>query len=151
MLSGVSDLSHAEEVAAELRTAVGRVVRRLRRESGMPNQHVTALGWLERGGPMTASGLAAAEHITPQSMAVTLAALHDQGLVERAPDPDDRRQILWSVTSGGREVIAEDRARRARWLVTAIAEELTEDETARLRDAARLLNKIMDRSETRGA
>ncbi|MEU8266273.1 MarR family transcriptional regulator [Sphaerisporangium sp. NPDC049002] len=144
------DQAQAETVAEELRTALGRVVRRLRRESGMPYQHATALGWLRRGGPMTASGLAAAEHITPQSMAVTLAALHEQGLVERAPDPDDRRQILWSVTPRGQKVIAEQRARRARWLVTAI-EELSDEDTSRLREAAGLLNDIMDRSEANGA
>jgi DNA-binding MarR family transcriptional regulator len=146
----VGDLSHAEAVAEEIRAAIGRVVRRLRRESGMPNQQVTALWWLERCSPMTASRLAAAERITPQSMAVILSALHDQGFVERAPDPHDRRQILWSVTTAGRAVVVEDRARRARWLVTAIDEELTDEETARLRDAARLLNKIMDRSEIGG-
>lgn len=117
----------------------------------MPNHQVTALWWLERHGPMTASGLAVTERITPQSMAVTLAALYDQGFVDRTPDPHDRRQILWSVTTRGREVVVEDRARRARWLVTAIDEELTGEETARLRDAARLLNKIMDRSEAGGA
>ncbi|MCW2880601.1 MAG: transcriptional regulator [Sphaerisporangium sp.] len=117
----------------------------------MPSQQVSALWWLERGGPMTASGLAVAEQITPQSIAVTLSALHDQGFVDRAPDPEDGRQILWSVTPGGRAVVAEDRVRRARWLVTAIDEELTDEETARLRDAARLLNKIMDRSEASGA
>ncbi len=99
---------------------------------------------------MTASGLAAAEQITPQSMAATLNALYDRGLVDRAADPGDRRQILWSVTSGGSAVIAEDRARRARWLVTAI-DELTDEEAERLRDAARLLNMIMDRSEAGGA
>jgi DNA-binding MarR family transcriptional regulator len=147
----MGDLASAETVAEELRTAIGRLVRRLRSESGMPNQHVTALRWLERDGPMTSSGLAAAERITPQSMAVTLTALHGKGYVERAADPDDRRQILWSVTPDGRAVLAEDRRRRARWLVTAIDEELTDEETARLRDAARLLNMIMDRSEARGA
>jgi DNA-binding MarR family transcriptional regulator len=71
--------------------------------------------------------------------------------VERAPDPHDRRQILWSITTAGQAVVVEDRARRARWLVTAIDEQLTDEDTARLRDAARLLNKIMDRSETGGA
>jgi DNA-binding MarR family transcriptional regulator len=100
---------------------------------------------------MTGSGLAAAEQITPQSMAVILTALQDQGFVDRVPDPHDRRQILWSVTTRGREAVVEDRARRARWLVTAIDEELTDEETARLRDAARLLNRIMDRSETDGS
>jgi DNA-binding MarR family transcriptional regulator len=147
---GMGDLSGAETVAEELRTAIGRVVRRLRSESGIPNQHVTALRWLERGDPMTTSGLAAAERITPQSMAVTLTALHGQGYVQRAADLNDRRQILWSLTPSGRAVLAEDRRRRARWLVAAI-DELTDEETARLRDAARLLNKIMDRSEIRGA
>ncbi|MFC7645769.1 MarR family winged helix-turn-helix transcriptional regulator [Streptosporangium lutulentum] len=86
----MSDLSHAEAVAEEIRTAIGRVVRRLRQESGMPNHQVTALWWLERHGPMTASGLAVTERITPQSMAVTLAALYDQGFVDRTPDPHDR-------------------------------------------------------------
>jgi DNA-binding MarR family transcriptional regulator len=145
-----NDVPVAEAVAEDVRTAAGRVVRRLRRESGMPNQHISALGWLRRApGPMTTSALAAVEQIRPQSMAATLGVLYAQGYIQRAADPSDGRQVLWSLTAEGRDLLDRDRRRRARWLVRAIEEELTAEETALLSDAARLLNEIMNRIEDR--
>jgi DNA-binding MarR family transcriptional regulator len=55
----------------------------------------SALTRLGRGEVSTASALATAEHVRPQSMAVTLAALERMGLIMRTPDQSDgRRQII---------------------------------------------------------
>ncbi|GAA3207921.1 hypothetical protein GCM10020256_04010 [Streptomyces thermocoprophilus] len=48
---------------------------------------MSALTLIGKHGAATASALASAEGVRPQSMATTLAALRQQGLIERGPDP----------------------------------------------------------------
>ena len=78
-----------------------------------------------------------------------MAALRAAGLVERRPDPVDRRRILITLTEHGRETLAADRRRRDAWLAEAIQNDLTERERAVLAEAATLLARIAD-SETGG-
>jgi DNA-binding MarR family transcriptional regulator len=128
--------------ASELRIVLGQLVRRLRAEYRFPISHGAVLGRLERDGPATTSSLAAAERMRPQSMAQTVADLEADGLVDRTPDPVDRRQILIAVTERGRETLAEDRARRDGWLASAIATELTPEEQDILIRAVPLLHRL---------
>src|SRR5271169_3122338 len=102
--------------AGELRIVLGQLVRRLRAEHRFPISQAIVLSRLEREGPMTTSTLASAERVRPQSMAHTVAELEADGLVDRTPDPDDRRQILIELTGRGREALADERARREGWL-----------------------------------
>ena len=44
----------------------------------------------------------------PQSMGGTLAAMEEEGLVERRPHPTDRRQILFTLTADERPRNAEE-------------------------------------------
>ncbi|SDZ52421.1 MarR family protein [Saccharopolyspora shandongensis] len=69
------------------------------------------LGRLERDGPATASALAAAERVTPQSMARIVQHLIDAGLAERDTDPADRRAAIVRITEAGRRQILRDRGR----------------------------------------
>jgi DNA-binding MarR family transcriptional regulator len=58
------------------------------------------------------SDLAEALHIAPRSATEVADGLQDRGLVERAPDPADRRAVLLRPTDDGRRIRAEvDRAR----------------------------------------
>jgi DNA-binding MarR family transcriptional regulator len=75
-------------------------------------------------------------------MAHTVAELEADGLVDRTPDPDDRRQILIELTERGREALADERARREGWLAEAIAAELTGDEQELLMQAVPLLRRL---------
>src|SRR2546421_10245950 len=118
--------------ASELRVVIGHLVRRLRQEHGFPLSHGAVLGRLDRGGPQSVSDLAAAERVRPQSMAQTVSDLEGDGLVERRPDPYDRRRALVELTAHGREVLADDRRRREGWLATAIADDLTPEEQEQL-------------------
>ncbi|MGY1777329.1 MarR family winged helix-turn-helix transcriptional regulator [Geodermatophilus sp. SYSU D00804] len=60
------------------------------------------------------SDLAEALHIAPRSATEVADALQERGLVERTPDPTDRRAVLLRATAGGRRVQGEvDAARRA--------------------------------------
>ncbi|HVO55361.1 MAG TPA: MarR family transcriptional regulator [Solirubrobacterales bacterium] len=115
-------------LASELRVVLGQLVRRLRAEHRFPISHGAVLGRLDREGPKSVSDLAVAERVRPQSMAQTVSDLEAEGLVERNPDPADGRRALVSLTEGGREALAADRANREGWLVKAIEELPAEDQ-----------------------
>jgi len=149
MLNNMS-ASSAEpaRIAAELRAALGPLVRRLRQVR--PGDELTlsqtsALVRLDREGPATASELAAGEGIRPQSMCTIVNRLEERGLVDRAQDPADGRRIVVSLTEAGRDGLTGARAERARRLTAAIAEELSEDERRLLAAAVPLLERITRR------
>ena len=131
-------------VASELRVVLGWLVRRLRAEHGFPLSHGSVLGRLDRDGAQSVSELAAAERVRPQSMAQTVGELEADGLVERRPDPGDRRRALVELTDEGRSVLAADRRRREGWLANAIAEDLSADEQRLLANAVALLRRLAE-------
>jgi DNA-binding MarR family transcriptional regulator len=134
----------AELIAStsELRIVLGQLVRRLRAEHRFPISQATVLSRLGREGAATTSALAAAERVRPQSMAHTIAELEADGLVDRTPDPVDRRQIQIALTERGREALADERARREGWLARTIATELTDDEQELLMQTVPLLRRL---------
>src|ERR1700753_2789038 len=109
-------------LAADLRVAVGQLVRRLRSENLFPLTQTWVLGRLDREGPGSVSDLAQALRVRPQSMAQTGGDLEAAACVERRPDPDDRRRALVSLTPSGQARIEADRAAREGWLVRALEE-----------------------------
>jgi DNA-binding MarR family transcriptional regulator len=136
-----AELSRA---ATDLRVVLGQLTRRLRSENARSISHLAVLSRLDRTGPQTTSGLAAAEHMRPQSMAEALVELQSDGLVDRTADPTDRRRILIELTAAGREFLALERRRREDWLSHAIADELTPKEQALLVDAVALLRRLAE-------
>lgn len=81
-------------LATELRTAMGKLTRRVRHEDRIPHGQVSVLGTLDRDGAMTTSDLAADQRVRPQSMARAVGLLMDQGLVVRRAHPTDGRKAL---------------------------------------------------------
>ena len=128
--------------AGELRLVLGQLVRRLRAEYSFPVAQASVLSRLDREGAQTTSALAAAERVRPQSMAQTLAELETARLIERRPDPGDRRRVQIELTALGRERVLEERGRRDDWLAAAIAAELSPDEQRTLLAAAPLLQRL---------
>ena len=128
--------------ASELRLVLGQLVRRLRAEYSFPVAQASVLSRLDREGAQTASALAAAEHVRPQSMAQTLAELETAGLIERGPDPGDGRRIQIELTQQGLEQVREGRGRREDWLAAAIATELDPEEQRTLLAAVPLLRRL---------
>jgi DNA-binding MarR family transcriptional regulator len=133
----------AAPLAGELRVVLGRLIRRLRAEHGFSLAQGAVLGRLDREGPQSVSDLAGKERMRPQSMAQTVSDLENEGLVERSPDPDDRRRALISLTAGGRALLAASRQRREGWLERAI-EELPEEDRATVERAVVLLSQLAD-------
>jgi len=139
-----SDADDPVLLASELRVVIGRLVRRLRAEHRFSLSQGAVLGRLDREGPQSVSDLALAERVRPQSMAQTVGELEAAALVERRPDPDDRRRALVELTDRGRAALTADRRQREGWLAHAIRDELTAKERALLEDAVAVLGRLAE-------
>jgi DNA-binding MarR family transcriptional regulator len=136
--------------ANELRRAIGESVRAIRRSETTPEGQIEVLGFLARDGAYSIAALARLRRVRHQTMRVTVADLERQGLVERAPDPDDARGVLVSLTSAGGRMIDESRVRRSSRLLAAAEHALTEDERRVLVAATGALDKLTSALRTDG-
>ena len=147
-VASVPDVADVTEVAGALRVAVGLVVRKLRQApyaGELTLAESSALSRLERGGPATSSDLARVDRISPQSMGVTVAALLDRGLIERARDPEDGRRIVLSVTDAGRRTLRDKRGARTEHIAAALRDGFSEDELRQLEGATALLERLAEK------
>ena len=138
----------ALRASAEVRGVVGRLRRRLREvaaDDGLSPSQVAVFNRLGKEGDSSASVLAVAEGVRPQSMAAILGALDAAGLIERRPDPEDGRRQLITLSAAGRERAAGDRQARAEWLARRLHEDFTEPERQTLIAAAALLERLVQR------
>ena len=132
------------DASHELRTVLGRLVRRLRAEAALPMRQTTVLARLEREGPQGTSDLAERERMRPQSMAETVKELEAAGFVRRDADPTDGRRQLVALTSAGQRALTADRSRREDWLASALSERLNANERETLMRAIVLLERLTD-------
>jgi DNA-binding MarR family transcriptional regulator len=132
------------ELASELRVSLMRLARRLRAErldEGLTPTQLAVLGTLDRHGPMTLGELAAHEKVQPPSMTRTTAILQERGLLTRAAQEVDRRQVRIAIGDAGLALLREDRKRRDAWLAGRF-DQLTSDERALLHQVAPLLDRL---------
>lgn len=138
--------SSALRASLDVRVVVSRLRRRLMEVADAdditPGQ-ASVLARLGRGDVSTASALATAEHVRPQSMAVTLAQLEQMGLITRTPDPSDGRRQIIELTAVGRERVEGARQAREEWLTTSFQAEFTEDERQVIIAAMALLERLV--------
>ncbi len=135
-------------LATALRISVSRLARRLRAERialglqpDLSDTQLGALATLVNHGPMTPGELAEHEKVQPPSMTRVITVLEERNLVRRAPHSTDRRQVVLTVTDGGRELVYQARRLREAWLARRLRE-LTLQERATLRAAAPILEKL---------
>ena len=95
-------------------------------------------------GPQTLSALAAAEQVRLPTMTRLVQGLERDGLVARAPDPDDRRRVVIRPTARGAAILRAGRARRVARLAESL-KHLPPADLACLRRAAELLETLTDR------
>lgn len=133
------------QIAATLRLSVGLLLRRLRQvptTDELTLSESAALARLDRGGPATAAALARLEQISPQSMGATLASLESRALVQRAPDPEDGRRVILSITDAGLQVLRDRRNARTERLAEALSSGFTRAELEQLTAVAPLLERL---------
>src|SRR6476646_4702747 len=126
-------------VARRLPQAMIRLRARLRAESTPDDMRwtwsqISTLGRIAKEGPITVSALAVAEHVRPQTMAETVAALRRAGLVSAKSDPTDGRKALMSIIGPIREDLLE----------AAIDQHLTVAERRTLLNAADIMQRLAD-------
>lgn len=134
--------------AARLRMAIVRTARRLRQEAAGSGGELTptavaALATVERHGPLTPSELAEIERIKRPTATRTLRVLVEAGLVDRAPDPADRRSALVSVNGAGRERLRRLRGRKNAYLARRMRD-LSAEDVRTLDRAAEILEGILE-------
>lgn len=104
-----------------------------------PSQ-LRALRTVLHGGELRLSALSDALQIAPRSATEVVDDLEERGLVERRPDPSDRRATLVAPTQAGRDLIKALRASR-RDEAAQFFGRLNASERAEL---ARLLHKLRE-------
>ncbi len=136
------------ESASRLRMAIVRTSRRLRQEAAGAAGQLTptaaaALATVERHGPLTPSELAEIERVKRPTATRTLRVLGEAGLVERAPDPDDGRSALVSITAAGRDRLRRLRSRKNAYLARRMRDLPAKDVEA-LERAAKILEGMLE-------
>jgi DNA-binding MarR family transcriptional regulator len=121
---------------------LGRDLRRATPPDGADGAVLALLIILHRDGAMPAVALADAQGLQPQSLSRVIARMEDHALIERTPDPADRRNKLIAITDKGRRALGYTMQHRRAWLASRIAERLSGDERETLVEASELMLRI---------
>jgi DNA-binding MarR family transcriptional regulator len=134
-----------EELVGRLRFSVTRLARLLRQqdETGLTPTSVAMLATIGRDGPLTLGELAAHEQVAPPTITKVIGKLEDAGLVDRVPDPIDRRVCRVVLTDHGHQQLDVNRSRRTAWLGDRLAS-LPPEEAARLDDLVDMLEHLIN-------
>jgi DNA-binding MarR family transcriptional regulator len=149
MPTTTSTTREALEVANRLRPALLRLARELRREShalGVTGGQVSLLFQIQRNRGIGVRDLAALERISAASMSGHVDRLERAGLVQRTPDPNDRRRQGLSLTAEAERVLRSVKSRRTAWLAARL-EQLSPSELAALDTAVEPLLKLIEEAE----
>jgi DNA-binding MarR family transcriptional regulator len=145
--SPVPESETASDLAAQIRTILSRLKRRLREQGGRgdltPSQ-ISVLLRIEKEGAATVSGLARAEGMRPQSMSSIVTSLQDAGLVSGIADPNDGRKTLMSLSKKCEKLLREGRAARQDWLTAIILQKLSALEQQQLSTTLELLGRLTE-------
>ena len=136
-----------EQIASDLRLAIGRIARTLRRShktGELTLSQASVLARLVRDGATSPGVLAEEEAVSPQAMGTTLAVLEERRLVSRESDAADGRRVLMSVTDAARELVADRRSESVQLIARAL-EGLTPAELERFAGVVPLLDELAER------
>ena len=134
------------EVAARLRLAMARLVRRARQEATtaeMTQSMFSAVSVIAHLGSPTLGEVAAAERVTPPTVTKIVARLEDAGLVVRQQDPDDRRIARVRLTDAGRRFVDRTRSRASAYMARRL-KTLSDGEREVLAAAVPILERLLE-------
>jgi DNA-binding MarR family transcriptional regulator len=137
-----------ENIAAQLRPLLTRIVRKLRKVSpvagSLSQTERSVMVLLEQQGPLLSAELAVIEKITPQSMGQVLNNLAALDFIDKTPSLTDKRKVHISLSDKGRGMIEKVRGERNEWLTKAISQTCTPQEQEALLNALTPLAKLID-------
>jgi DNA-binding MarR family transcriptional regulator len=134
------------EIATELRPAVLRLARNLRRETealGVTSQQATLLALVDGQPGLSLRELAHAEGISAPSLSAHLDRLETAGRLRRVRSEDDRRRVGLELSPEGRAILRRVRARRTTWLADRLAQ-LSDEDRERVEQALPALNRMLE-------
>jgi|ERR1700755_3510522 DNA-binding MarR family transcriptional regulator len=141
--------TYEETLAADLGAAWGATRRRLRRRAravigGEPltGSQIELLRLVEGQPDIGVRDAAAALHLAPNTVSTIVGALVALGLLERRPDPDDRRAARLVLTAPARERLRRYRDERDRHLAAAL-QELDSDDLLALQASLPALERLL--------
>jgi DNA-binding MarR family transcriptional regulator len=122
--------------------ALHPLLRQLNAERTISPGKIGVLRHLAERGRATTSELAVVVRVSPQGISLAVRELLGLGLVERAPDAEDRRRVWIEITPAGRQKLALESSAGQGWLDRAVAERLSPDERTCLAAAIPALRKL---------
>lgn len=143
--SSNTNIPFASKLAAELRTTLGPLLRKLRQHSeqhDLTTAQIAVVIRLEKDGSATISSLARAEGMRPPSMSAVIAPLEEMGYVTKASDPNDGRKALLSLTPACKKALERERTARQDWLAQAIQQKLSPQEQKKVLSVMHLLARL---------
>jgi DNA-binding MarR family transcriptional regulator len=136
------------QFASDLRTAITRLIKKLRKESPTGLQlsltERSTMSLLSQHKALLPSELASMEMITNQSMSQVLSHLFDLGFIVRQPSETDKRKVNISLSVTGENTLQQLRHERDEWLARAITEGCTAEEQLLLKQVIKPLTKLVD-------
>ena len=135
-----------DPLARDLRLAIGRVARRLRRlyvdaAEGLSFLELAVLHRLDRDGATSPGALAGGEGVTSAAIAATLTSLEAQGMVVRERAAGDARRIVVTISAAGRRS-RPDRESASVSRIAAVLDDLSAAERERLAAVVPILEKV---------
>jgi DNA-binding MarR family transcriptional regulator len=136
------------ELASRLRISVSRLVKvmksEVRHDESLSLTERSTLSMVYQHAKMLPSELAAKEKVTGQSMSQIINKLSQNGYLEKTPSLEDKRKVIITITSKGKEFIELKRSKSQEWLAKAISEKTTKAEKETLMSAIIVLAKLVD-------
>ena len=142
------DQSDTRHLAAELRTVVSRLVKKLRSHSQMHSAmsltERSVVKLLAQHQQLLPSELAAQEKVTTQSISQILSHLSELGYITRQPSTTDKRKVFIALSAAGQALVPAVRHETDEWLHQALQKSCSAEELASLQQALPTLTKLVD-------
>ena len=143
-------MGDSAELAEDLRSVIGRLVRTVREVDTLAPGEAAVLGLVDREGPRTTAEVAQRRGVRHQSVAKSVKELVAEGLLATEAHPTDGRKLLLHLTEAGRERLDDERRSRADKLAAAIDEDLTAAERRDLERCVALLSRLAGHVQGKG-
>lgn len=114
------DVDDDTDLASELVVQAARLVRTIRREAELP-AGTRVLSLLDQYGPLGVTALAVLDGSSQPTTSGAVAPLVAQGLVTKAPNPDDGRGTVVTLTAAGSAELARVREANGRRVAERLA------------------------------